>query len=89
VPAGALRQIMSADPAKLPAYAGAARGAEGYVLYRVGKLLDPEPRPETQRVAERARAAQFAGARQLEAYIDSLRARAEIEIHAAQLEKRP
>jgi peptidyl-prolyl cis-trans isomerase D len=89
VPAGALRQIMSADLAKLPAYAGAARGAEGYVLYRVGKLLDPEPRPETQRVAERARAAQFAGARQLEAYIDSLRARAEIEIHAAQLEKRP
>lgn len=87
VPAGALRQIMAADPGKLPAYAGAARGAEGYMLYRVVKVLEPEPRPEAQKNAERARAVQTAGARQLEAYVGSLRTRADIDIHDANLAK--
>ncbi len=89
VPAGALRQILAADPAKLPAHFGAARGAEGYMLYRVTRLLEPEPKPETQKSAERARAAQFAGARQLDAYVASLRERADIEIRQGNLERRP
>lgn len=89
VPSGALRAIMSAEPAKLPAYAGAARGGEGYMLYRVSRVLEPEPRPEAQRDAERQRAEQLAGARQLEAFVSSLRERADIEIHSANLEKRP
>jgi len=89
VPAGALRQIMSAEPAGLPAYVGAARGAEGYVLYRVGKVLEAVPRPEAQKRAELERAAQAAGAQQLEAYVASLRSRATIEVHAANLDRKP
>jgi peptidyl-prolyl cis-trans isomerase D len=89
VPAGALRQILAADPAKLPAYVGAARGTEGYMLYRVAKLLEPEPKTEAQKAAERARAAQLAGARQLDAYVASLRARADIEMRQGSLEKKP
>lgn len=89
VPAGALRQILAADPGKLPAHVGAERGTEGYMLYRVTKLLEPEPKTEAQRTAERARAAQLAGARQLDAYVDSLRARADIEIRQGNLEKKP
>jgi peptidyl-prolyl cis-trans isomerase D len=89
VPAGALRQIMAVDAQKLPAYAGAARGAEGYVLYRVTKVLEPEARPEAQKTAEQQRAAQLAGARQLEAYVASLRERADIVVRAANLEKNP
>jgi peptidyl-prolyl cis-trans isomerase D len=89
VPAGALRRILSADAGKLPAYFGAARGAEGYMLYRVAKLLEPEPKTDAQKAAERARAEQFAGARQLEAYVGSLRAQADIEVRAANLEKKP
>jgi len=89
VPAGALRQIMAADPARLPAYVGAARGSEGYMLYRVGKLLEPEPKSDAQKAAEGARAGQLAGARQLEAYVDSLRARADIDVQSANLEKKP
>jgi peptidyl-prolyl cis-trans isomerase D len=88
VPAGALRQIMTADPAQFPAYAGAERGAEGYVLYKVGKRLDAEPKTEAQKSAERARAEQIAGTQQLETYVESLRARADIEIHAANLDKK-
>jgi peptidyl-prolyl cis-trans isomerase D len=89
VPAGALRQIMAADAAKLPAYVGADRGAEGYMLYRVGRLLDAPARPEPQRLAEQERAAQRAGAQQLEAYVASLRARADVEVHADNLGKKP
>ena len=89
VPAGALRQILAADPGKLPAYAGAAHGAEGYMLYRVTRLLEPEPKTDAQKSAERARAAQLAGAHQLDAYVDSLRARADIEVRKGSLEKKP
>ncbi|MDH3319689.1 MAG: SurA N-terminal domain-containing protein [Betaproteobacteria bacterium] len=89
VPAGALRQILAADPGKLPAYFGAARGTEGYMLYRVAKLLDPEPKTEAQKAAERARAEQLAGARQFEAYVGSLRAKGDIEVRSANLEKKP
>ncbi|MEX2240938.1 MAG: SurA N-terminal domain-containing protein [Burkholderiales bacterium] len=89
VPAGALRQILAADPGKLPAYLGAERGTEGYMLYRVVKPLEPEPKTEAQKAAERARAAQLAGARQLDAYVASLRARADIEIRQGNLEKKP
>ena len=89
VPAGALRQILAADPGKLPAHVGATRGTEGYMLYRVTKLLEPEPKTDAQRTAERARAAQLAGARQFDAYVDSLRARADIEIRQGNLEKKP
>lgn len=89
VPAGALRPLLAADPDKLPAYAGAARGTEGYMLYRVDKVLEAEARPEAQRNAERARALQLAGARQMEAFVASLRAQADIEIHAGNLDKRP
>lgn len=89
VPAGALRQIMAADAARLPAYVGAERGAEGYMLYRVGRLLEAPARPEPQRLAEQERAAQRAGAQQLEAYVASLRARADVEVHADNLGKKP
>ena len=89
VPAGALRQIMAADPAKLPAHVGAGRGTEGYVLYRVTRVLEPVARPAPQQAAALERAAQAAGAEQLEAYVGSLRGRAKIEVHTANLEKKP
>jgi peptidyl-prolyl cis-trans isomerase D len=87
VPSTALRQIL-AGAEKLPAYVGAGRGEEGYMLYKVGRLLDPEPRPEAQKTAELARAAQQAGADQLEGYVASLRARAKVEVNKANLEKK-
>jgi len=89
VPAGALRPLLAAEAGTLPAYAGAARGAEGYMLYRVDKVLEPEPRPEAQRQAERERMERLAGARQMEAYVNSLRAKADVEIDADNLAKRP
>ena len=59
------------------------------MLYKVGRLLEPEPKPEAQRAADLARAAQQSGAEQLEAYVASLRAGAKIEVNKANLEKKP
>jgi len=89
VPSTALRQILAADASKLPAYVGGARGEDGYMLYKVGRLLETEPKPEAQKKADLARAAQNAGAEQLEAYVASLRARATVEVNKANLEKKP
>ena len=88
VPSTALRQILAADPSKLPAFVGAARGDEGYMLYKVGRLLEPEPKLEPQKAADLARAGQQAGAEQLEAYVSSLRARAKVEVNKTNLEKK-
>jgi hypothetical protein len=59
------------------------------MLYKVGRLLEIEPKPEAQKKADLARAAQNAGAEQLEAYVASLRARATVEVNKANLEKKP
>ncbi len=88
VPSTALRQIQAADASKLPAYVGAERGEEGYMLYKVVRLLEPEPKPDAQKTADFQRAAQRAGAEQLEAYVASLRARAKVEVNKANLEKK-
>ena len=88
VPSTALRQIQGADASKLPAYVGAERGEEGYMIYRVGRLLEPEPKPEAQKATDAARAAQQAGTEQLDAYVASLRARARVEVNKANLEKK-
>ena len=88
VPSSALRQILAADIVQLPAYVGAERGEEGFMLYKVGRLLEPESRPEAQKTADAARAAQQAGAEQLDAYVASLRARARVEVNRANLEKK-
>lgn len=88
VPATALRQIIAAEAAKLPAYVGAERGNEGYMLYKVVRALEPEPKNDQQKAADQARAAQEAAAEQLDAYVASLRARASIDVNKANLEKK-
>jgi peptidyl-prolyl cis-trans isomerase D len=88
VPSTALRQVMAADAAKLPAYVGADRGDDGYMLYKVVRALDAEPKTEQQKAADQARAAQQAAAEQLDAYVTSLRARASIEVNKGNLEKK-
>jgi peptidyl-prolyl cis-trans isomerase D len=88
VPSTALRQILAADAGKLPAYVGAERGSEGYMLYKVVRALEPEPKNEQQKAADQARASQQAAAEQLDAYVASLRTRATIAVNKANLEKK-
>lgn len=87
LPPEALRQVLAADPAKLPAYAGYS-GEGGYVLYRVGKVIDAPAKNEKDAKAALARVESQVGAEQFAAYVASLRARAKVEVNKANLEKK-
>ena len=87
LPPDALRQILSVDVAKLPAYAGFG-GDGGYVLYRVGKVIDAPAKSEKDAKASVARAESQAGSEQFAAYVASLRSRAKVEVNKVNLEKK-
>jgi peptidyl-prolyl cis-trans isomerase D len=80
-----LRQVASADVSKLPAYVGVPTDA-GYVLLRISKVTEAseaERSPEAEQ-----RVSSVLGAAQFQAYVASLRARADVEIKAAKLEEK-
>jgi peptidyl-prolyl cis-trans isomerase D len=88
IPPDVLRRIMAADVSRLPAHLGVELDERGYVLIRITKVMPAEARAETERAAELAQLAQQAGGEQLQAYVAGLRARASVEIHKANLEKK-
>ena len=79
-----LRQVMSADTAKLPVHIGVPLPDAGYALIRISKVIDEPVKEGDPQVS--ARAAQLFGGAQYEAYIASLRAQADVEINQKNLE---
>jgi peptidyl-prolyl cis-trans isomerase D len=88
LPQAALRKVMTANVSKLPAYAGAERGEEGYALYRVSKVIPGEAKAGPQAAESQARYDRQAGSEQLDVYVASLRARSKVEVRAANLEQK-
>jgi peptidyl-prolyl cis-trans isomerase D len=92
VPAGlaqeSLRRILSADASKLPAYVGVDRGERGYAIYRLLRVMPPDPLPEEQKNNELVRLDRQAGSAQVEAYVASLRSRSKVEINKELVEKK-
>jgi peptidyl-prolyl cis-trans isomerase D len=82
-PPNVMRQVFGADTAKLPAYVGIAVPDAGYLLLRVSKVVD-EPAKEADPQAA-LRAASLYGNAQYEAFVESLRSRADIEIRPGSL----
>ena len=85
LPGEVLRPVMSADVSKLPAYIGLPVADAGYMLVRVSKVVEGDPKQAGDAVP---RAAGLVGAAQYEAYIASLRKQATVEINRANLEKK-
>ena len=86
LPRELLAPIVAADVSKLPAYAGIPVPGSGYVLVRITKVIEADPKegnPESS-----ARVGQQFGVSQYEAYMASLRERADIEIRPESLEKK-
>lgn len=81
-----LRQVVAADTSKLPAYVGVPIPDGGYALLRISKVIEEPVKEGDPQVA--ARFAQLYGAAQYEAMVESLRSRADIDINAANLEKK-
>jgi len=88
LPAEVLRRIVAADVSKLPAYLGMALPEAGYLLVRISKVIEAEARPAQQQAADAGRASQMFGAAQYDAYVSSLRSRADIEVSNANLERK-
>jgi peptidyl-prolyl cis-trans isomerase D len=84
LPANVLRQIVSADTGKLPAYVGIPIPDGGYALLRISRVIEEPAKEGDPQVA--ARAAQLYGGAQYEAYVESLRSRADVEINPKNLE---
>jgi peptidyl-prolyl cis-trans isomerase D len=88
LPGEVLRRIGAADVSKLPAYIGMPVPDAGYLLVRISKVMEAEAVPEEKKGAEPDRASQLFGTAQYEAYVSSLRSRADIEVSNANLEKK-
>ena len=84
LPVNLLRQVVAADTSKLPAYVGVPVPDGGYALLRISKVIEEPAKEGDQQMI--ARAAQLYGGAQLEAFITSLRNRAEISVNSKLLE---
>jgi peptidyl-prolyl cis-trans isomerase D len=73
-----LRQVVSADTSKLPAYIGVPIPDAGYSLVRISRVIEDEVKELDPQSA--GRAAQLYGSAQYEAYIEALRGRADVSV---------
>jgi len=83
---GSLSQIFRVDAAKLPAYAG-LESKDGYVIYRVSRVIDVQP-DETRQRSVQSELGRASGTQEFKSFLDGLRAKATVEINKAALEKR-
>jgi len=85
LPGEMLRPVMAADTSKLPAYVGLPAGDAGYMLVRVSRVVEGDPKQGGDPLP---RAAGLTGAAQFEAYLASLRKQADISVNPSNLEKK-
>jgi len=86
MPVDLLRRVVAADVSKLPAYIGVAVPNTGYVILRITRVIDVPPGGDEKEYAQRV--AGMLGAADYEAYVASLKGRADITINTANLEKK-
>lgn len=84
----ALRRIVTADVSKLPAYVGADKGEAGYAIYRIRKVIEPDKKTDAQMATDVANLERVEGQADYDAFVGSLRKRADIEINAKNLERK-
>jgi len=85
MPQEALQRAVSADVSTLPAYVG-VNFPEGYLLLRISKVIEAEAKEADPQSATRIGG--LYGRSQYEAYVGSLRARGDVEVNQANLEKK-
>jgi peptidyl-prolyl cis-trans isomerase D len=86
LPTELLAPVVAADVSKLPAYVGIPIPQTGYLLMRITRVIDADPKDKGADFD--ARAGQLFGASQYEAYLASLRSRADIEVKKENPEKK-
>jgi peptidyl-prolyl cis-trans isomerase D len=80
VPPAALSAIYKVDAQKLPAYVGVDLGNDGYAIYRVNSIVPGAPIDPKRLQAAQQQVAQVDAQAQMQAYLDSLRARSKVKL---------
>jgi peptidyl-prolyl cis-trans isomerase D len=83
----AMKAIMRADTSKLPTYAGADLGDDGYGVYRINKVEQPANPDAARRKSEQQQITNAVAQQEMLAYIDSLKKKAKVEIMRDNLQK--
>ncbi|SAK63588.1 PpiC-type peptidyl-prolyl cis-trans isomerase [Caballeronia temeraria] len=83
LPPVALSAIFKADGSKLPSYVGVDLGAEGYAIYRVNGIEKATPVAADRLAGAQQQVAQVYAQADMEAYIDSLKARSKVKLSQA------
>jgi peptidyl-prolyl cis-trans isomerase D len=79
----ALAAVMQADTATLPSYVGTDLAGQGYAIYRINRVTQPETPDVARRTAEQQQIAGAIAQQEMQAYIDSLRKKYKVEILSA------
>ncbi|MCP5277596.1 MAG: SurA N-terminal domain-containing protein [Thiobacillus sp.] len=86
VPREALKAVFRANVTKLPAYVG-TETAEGYRLYRINKVVNVDAAAQMERM--RADMRRLVAQEEVRAYLENLKAKADIHIEPSSLEAAP
>jgi peptidyl-prolyl cis-trans isomerase D len=83
LPPVALSAIFKADASKLPSYVGVDLGAEGYAIYRVNGIEKATPVAADRLAGAQQQVAQVYAQADMEAYLNSLKARSKVKLSQA------
>ena len=87
MPREVLAAAVAADTSKLPAYGGMDQ-PDGYLLLKVSKVIEAEPKDLGPEAEREVRGGRVYGASEYEAYVASLRSRADISVKQENLERK-
>lgn len=87
-PPEALSLIFQADPTKVPEYTGTTNERGGFAIFRIVKVIEPAPADASKLAAARRQIGDQLGRELFNAYIAGLRAKSEVKINQANLEKK-
>jgi peptidyl-prolyl cis-trans isomerase D len=87
-PPDALVRIFQADGAKLPAYVGATNEKGGYSIYRLTQVITPGSGDSQRLATANARVGEQLGRELLNAYVATLKAKADVKIEQKALEQK-
>jgi peptidyl-prolyl cis-trans isomerase D len=84
----ALTRVFQVDAAKLPQYVGATSERGGFAIYRVLKVMAPPVSDPSKLAAASARIGDLQSREVFDAYVSSLKAKADVKVNQANLEKK-
>jgi peptidyl-prolyl cis-trans isomerase D len=84
----AVKRIFQLDPANLPHYAGAPNERGGFTIYKLEKVIEPPAPDPAKLAAANARIGEQRGRELLNAYLATLKDKADVKINQTNLEKK-